>query len=144
MPVGITGSFNAVDVRDLAEGVIACAHKGRKGEGYILSNCFLSIQDLELVSRYTGIPEVKLFLPVWSAKVIAFFSEIQAKMTKKPARFTAFSIYNLARNNNFSCDKAKRELGYSTRTNDQTIADTVKWLQQEGKIGSTASCIETA
>jgi dihydroflavonol-4-reductase len=45
MRAGIAGSFNSVDVRDLADGVIACAQKGRKGEGYIMSNVLVSIQD---------------------------------------------------------------------------------------------------
>ena len=38
MPVGINGSFNIVDVRDLAAGCIAAADIGRVGEGYILGN----------------------------------------------------------------------------------------------------------
>ena len=36
MPSGVAGSFNAVDVRDLADGVISCCDKGRRGEGYIM------------------------------------------------------------------------------------------------------------
>ena len=38
VPAGICGSLNTVDVRDLALGVISCSVKGRKGEGYIMSN----------------------------------------------------------------------------------------------------------
>jgi dihydroflavonol-4-reductase len=51
--------------------------------------------------------------------------------------FTGFSVYNLARNNNFSCEKAKRELGFHTRPFSQTIADTIEWLRAEGKISAT-------
>ncbi len=36
--MGIEGTFNSVDVRDLAEGVIAACEKGRRGECYIMSN----------------------------------------------------------------------------------------------------------
>jgi len=135
IPVGIEGSFNSVDVRDLAEGVIACADKGRKGEGYILSNSHLHMRDLfRMVSKYAGTPETKVYLPIWAAKILAFFMAAAGKVTKKPAMITAFSIYNLARNNDFSNDKAKAELGYTTRSIEQTIADSVRWLQQEGKI----------
>lgn len=38
MPMGIDGSFNLCDVRDLAAGTIAAADKGRKGHCYILGN----------------------------------------------------------------------------------------------------------
>jgi dihydroflavonol-4-reductase len=139
MPAGIAGSFNSVDVRDLAEGVIACAEKGHKGEGYILSNCCVSIQDIfHLIHEYAGSPEVKMILPVPVARILARFATCVSKLTGKPAMFTEFSVYNLARNNNFSCEKAKRELGFHTRPFAQTIADTITWLQAEGKISAAA------
>jgi dihydroflavonol-4-reductase len=135
LPAGIAGSFNSVDVRDLANGVIACAERGRKGEGYIMSNSFVSIQDIfGLIHRFTGAPQVKLVLPVPVAKVLAFFAETAAKITKKPAMMTTFSIYNLARNNDFDCSKAVRELDFKCRPFEKTIQDTVEWLQKEGKI----------
>jgi dihydroflavonol-4-reductase len=138
MPAGISGSFNLVDVRDLAEGIIACAHNGKNGEGYILSNRLVDMRELfRLLSRHTGVPEVKVILPVWAAKTIACIATLHSKLSKKPARFTAFSVYNLTRNNNFSCNKAKAELGYGTRPVDHTIADSIAWLREEGKISGT-------
>ena len=44
MPIGMQGSFNLVDVRDLAAGTIAAADRGRKGECYILSNDEVSLK----------------------------------------------------------------------------------------------------
>ena len=46
MPIGMQGSFNLVDVRDLAAGTIAAADRGRKGECYILSNDEVSLKEL--------------------------------------------------------------------------------------------------
>jgi dihydroflavonol-4-reductase len=137
MPAGIAGSFNSVDVRDLANGVIACAEKGRKGEGYIMSNSFVTIQDIfSLIHRFSGAPEVKVILPLPIARLIAFLGELVARITKKPPMLTTFSIYNLARNNNFDCSRAARELGFTCRPFEETIRDTVKWLQAEGKINA--------
>jgi dihydroflavonol-4-reductase len=135
MPVGIADSFNSVDVRDLADGVIACSEKGRKGEGYIMSNTFVTIQDIfSLIHRFSGAPEIKVILPLPIARLIAFLGELAARITKKPPMLTTLSIYNLARNNNFDCSKAARELGFKCRPFEQTIRDTVEWLQAEGKI----------
>jgi len=135
MPAGVQGSFNAVDVRDLADGVIACAEKGGKGEGYIMSNDLVTIREMfQLIARYTGTKEVKMILPVWAAKALAAVMKIQSKLTGKPALLTSFAIYNLARNNNFSSEKAIRELGYKTRPFEETIEDTVAWLREERKI----------
>jgi len=142
MPAGIAGSFNAVDVRDLAEGVIACAEKGRKGEGYILSNSAVSMGGLfTLISRYTGAKEVKTILPASVARVIAAISSFISIFTKKPGLITSFAIYNLTRNNVFSCEKAKQELGFRVRPFAETIRDMAVWLYNDRRIcitGETA------
>jgi dihydroflavonol-4-reductase len=47
---------------------------------------------------------------------------------------TTFSVYNLARNNCFDSSKAKNELGYTTRSYEETLRDEIAWLKKEGKI----------
>ena len=47
---------------------------------------------------------------------------------------TTFSVYNLARNNDFDSGKAREELGYTTRSYEETIKDQIAWLKKEGKI----------
>ena len=47
---------------------------------------------------------------------------------------TTFSVYNLARNNEFDYSKAKKELGYTTRSYQETIHDEVQWMKEEGLI----------
>ncbi|MBS4535703.1 NAD-dependent epimerase/dehydratase family protein [Clostridium sp. D2Q-14] len=135
MPGGVAGSFNAVDVRDLADGVISCCDKGHKGEGYIMGNTCVSMKEMyQIISRVSGAKEVKIILPIPVANVMVKLLGLGSKITGKPAILTAFMLYNLTRNNNFSSEKAKRELEYHTRPFDETIADMVKWLIEEGKI----------
>ena len=57
-----------------------------------------------------------------------------SKHTGKRPLMTTFSVYNLARNNTFDSTKAKKELGYTTRSYEETIHDEVEWLKQTGKI----------
>jgi len=138
IPAGVAGTFNAVDVRDLANSIIACVDKGRKGEGYIMSNSLLSMRDMYwLIHKYTDAPEVKRIFPIFVAKIIAFFAAVVSKITKKPALITNYMIYNLARNNEFSSEKAERELGYHARPFERTMADSVAWLKRENKLKST-------
>jgi dihydroflavonol-4-reductase len=47
---------------------------------------------------------------------------------------TTYAVYNLARNNEFNCDKARRELGFEVRPFADTISDLISWLRAEGKI----------
>jgi dihydroflavonol-4-reductase len=135
MPAGIDGSFNLCDVRDLAAGTIAAADRGRTGECYILGNDEVSFKDFSrLVSEETGCKKVGFFLPIKMAYFAAGLLEKQAKKAGKKPLMTKFSVYNLARNNEFDSSKAKRELGYHTRSYRETIHDEIKWLKQSGKI----------
>lgn len=135
MPMGIDGTFNLCDVRDLAAGTIAAAEKGRKGECYILGNEVVSFQDFaNMLVKETGCKPVKTFLPLGIANSIASILERKAKKSGKQPLMTTFSVYNLARNNTFDSSKAKNELGYTTRPYEETIRDEVRWLKESGKI----------
>lgn len=134
MTAGVEGSFNAVDVRDLADAVIACVGGGRKGEGYILSNEMVSMRQMfDLISEASGTARVGTIL---TAEQMQAMSNSNLVKSESGADLEAlkFEIYNLTRNNQFSSDKAKQELGFRTRPFQQTIGDTVKWLRSEDKI----------
>lgn len=135
MPMGIAGSFNLCDVRDLAHGVILAADKGKKGECYILGNDEVTFKSFtKILSEEAQCKKVKMFLPIGFANFIAKRMENRAKKKGTRPLMTTFSVYNLARNNNFDSLKAKKELGYTTRPYNETIRDEVKWLRQEGLI----------
>lgn len=82
---------------------------------------------------------MKAFLPCGIASLIAKIMEKQAQKKGTRPLMTTFSIYNLARNNNFDSGKAQRELGYCTRSYAETMHDEIIWLKQAGKIGIRAS-----
>lgn len=135
MPMGIDGSFNLCDVRDLAQGTIAAADRGIKGSCYILGNEEVSFKDFSaMLVKEAGCKKIRAFLPINMANALAKMLEKQAKKTGKKPLMTTFSVYNLARNNQFDSSKAKRELGYTTRSYEETIRDEVRWLKEERKI----------
>lgn len=135
MPVGIDGSFNMVDVRDLAAGCIAAADKGRIGEGYILGNEVIRFKTLsKIIAREAGCKPVKFFLPIRIAEMIAKRMEKQAAKRGEMPMMTTFSVYNLKRNNQFDYSKAAKELGYTTRPVEQTLKDQIAWLKAQGLI----------
>jgi dihydroflavonol-4-reductase len=135
MPVGIEGSFNLCDVRDLAHGCIMAAERGRKGECYILANKELSLKELSLMlSKESGCKPLKYYLPIGIANFLAKILEKKAKKTGKKPLITTFSVYNLSRNNTFDSGKATKELDYKTRSFEETIRDEVAWLRSAGMI----------
>ena len=135
MSAGINGTFNLCDVRDLAAGCIAAADKGRKGECYILGNEEIRFKDFaNLVAEEAGCAAPGFFLPCGVANVRAGILEKRARKTGARPLMTTFSVYNLARNNDFDSSKAKRELGYHTRSYRETMHDEIAWLKATGKI----------
>jgi len=139
MPMGMQGSFNLCDVRDLAAGTIAAIDKGRIGECYILANEIVTLKEMcDMLYKECDAKKIKFFLPLNVADKLAQGLEKQAEKTGKKPLMTTFSVYNLARNNEFDYSKAQRELGYTTRPYQQTIHDEVEWMKAEGLIGDNA------
>ena len=135
MPIGMQGSFNLSDVRDLAYGCIMAADKGKKGECFILGNEQVTLKELcQLISNVCNCKKIKFYLPLGLANIIAKLLEKQAKKTGEKPLLTTFSVYNLARNNDFNYKKAITELGYRTRSYKETITDEVEWLMAEKKV----------
>ena len=131
----VDGGYDFVDVRDVAEGIIACCDKGRQGECYILSGGYYDVaQILGMLHRITGKKEIKRVLPYWFVKATAPLCELYYRLLRQPPLFTAYSIYTLRTNAHFSHDKAARELGYSTRPMEQTLEDMVGWMKANGRI----------
>lgn len=135
MPMGMQGSFNLCDVRDLAAGTIAAVDKGRIGECYILANKTVTLKEMcDMLHAECNAKKIKFYLPLDLADKIAAGLEKQAEKTGKMPLMTTFSVYNLARNNEFDCTKARTELGYTTRSYEETIHDEVQWMIAEGLI----------
>lgn len=132
---GVNGGYDFVDVRDVANGVIAACDKGRKGECYILSNKYYEVREiLAMLQEITGKSKIRNFLPLWFIKTMAPLAELYYKILKQPPLFTSYSIYTLNSNALFSHEKATAELGYTTRDMNETLSDTVKWLKEKGRI----------
>ena len=133
LPAGIDGDFNLCDVRDLAQGVIGAAEKGRCGECYILANEPVTFKEFcRMITDESGGKKVSVFLPIFAANIMGAAMEMKAKRTGEKPVMTTFGVYSMARNNCFDSSKAKEELGYSTRPYEETIKDMISWLIEEG------------
>lgn len=135
LKAGVKGGYDFVDVRDVAQGIIAACDQGQAGKTYILSGHYVSIPELfTLISQASGSKPITTFLPMWLAKATAPLSELYYNAKHQPPLYTKYSLYTLTSNSNFSHAKATRELGFQPRPIQETIQDTVKWLKSVGKI----------
>jgi dihydroflavonol-4-reductase len=128
----VEGAYDFVDVRDVADGMIAAHSFGRKGESYILSGQKLSVRFLlEMVREVTGKAFASFKLPFLLAQFASKFTPYYYRWSKTRPRFTPYSLEVLQSNPAISHAKATRELGYRTRPSIETIADTVRWFFED-------------
>jgi dihydroflavonol-4-reductase len=135
LPVCVTGAYDFVDVRDVAEGLIAAAERGRRGHNYILSGEQVTMERLlALLSAATGVPAPRLRLPTAMARTIAAFACSYARTRGTRPLLTPESVSILASNSCIRHDKATRELGYLPRPIAETVGDTVRWFAEVGML----------
>jgi nucleoside-diphosphate-sugar epimerase len=82
-----------------------------------------------------GLPHPKRSLPLWFARLVAWYLERRArrKGAAKAPRLTQARLKFLGLNLDFSIEKAKRELGYAPRwTFDEGMRQTLGWYAQKG------------
>ncbi len=128
----VDGAYDFVDVRDVADGLIAAAEHGRCGESYILSGQKISVRYLlETVREITGKRFFQMKIPFDLAKFAAKFTPVYYRFAKATPRFTPYSLEVLQSNSNISHAKATRELGYLPRSLFESIKDTVKWFLEK-------------
>ena len=125
----VDGAYDFVDVRDVANGLIAASEKGKRGESYILSGQRITVRYLlETVREITGRHFFQMKVPFDLAKFAAHFTPLYYRLAKSTPRFTPYSLEVLQSNSHISHAKATRELGYRPRPLTESIADAVQWF----------------
>ncbi len=131
----IDGNYDFVDVRDVASGIILAGEKGRSGERYILSGEQVSVYQLmSMLQEISGIKAPSLKVPVWLARIASKFSPMYYQITKIKPRFTTYSIDVLRSNSQICSEKARRQLGFTSRPARQSISDAHTWFMENGYV----------
>ena len=124
----VEGSFDFVDVRDVARGQINVRDRGKSGETYILGGERIELKLLHsLVQKVTGKETKLITFPLPIAMIVAPMAELYYKITKTRPRITRYSLETIYSNSEISSDKARTELGYQSMTLAKSITDTVRW-----------------
>jgi len=135
----VEGAYDFVDVRDVADGLIAASEKGRPGETYILSGQRISVRYLlETVREVTGKAFSSFRIPFNLAAFAARFTPWYYRVTRSKPRFTPYSLEVLQSNSHISHEKATQELGYKPRNLYESIGDTVRWFFENRWVKSVA------
>jgi len=131
MPAYIDTGLNLVDARDVAEGHLLAAERGRAGERYILGCENLTLkQILDRLSRITGIRAPAIQLPYAVAYAAGVLSTAWARVSGRTP-MAPLEAVKMARKKMFVTHaKAARELGYAPSSVDLALARAVEWFRR--------------
>ena len=136
----VEGSFDFVDVRDVALGhILACEH-GKTGSVYLLSGERISLKKMaQTVQETMGRKAPTIVVPFELAIFATYFTPLWYRLTRTKARFTRYALETVASNSFISNEKARRELGYQPRSMKESLIDTVKWWLDHQHLWSSAA-----
>jgi dihydroflavonol-4-reductase len=127
IPAYVGGAINIVDVRDVAAGHLLADERGQPGERYILGNRNYTwdrlFAELAHVSGVEG-PAVRVPYPVALA-----LAESGARLPGRPPAMPA-EVKAAARWWTYRNTRARRELGWSVRSHEETVEETVRWWME--------------
>ena len=118
------------DVRDVAQGHVLAATKGRSGERYVLTgDMLLPPQVCELFAKETGIRPRAMLPPKFLLRWIAGAAERRARKTGEDAAVTRDAVDDVyGRHLAYDATRARSELGATFRPAGDVLRDAVRWV----------------
>jgi dihydroflavonol-4-reductase len=126
-----------VHVDDVAQGHVLAAERGQVGHSYILGGDAMTIGDaVQVVTRLAGVPTPLLFLNSNLAMPFQPLMRWLERFAPLPPLLSAEMARWLGTTWLVSSDKAEHELGYTHRSFEEGMAETVTWeaTQLHGKL----------
>ncbi len=125
------GGYNFVDVRDVAKGMVAAAEKGRSGECYFLCGKAYSLNEfMNALADVCGKKHPKVVIKKKHVDTIIPIFEKIFKVANLPPVVNEYAIRKICENCRFTYEKAEKELGYSARSLEDSLRDTIAWLEE--------------
>src|SRR3954468_6764816 len=126
LPAVIDAPMNFVDVEDVAQGHLLAADNGEPGERYILGS--QNVTWAQLIDRIADLSDVHYPVMVLP-RAVATVSRIREALGL-PGMMSNEGYELMGQQWLFSSRKAERELGYRSRSLDETLNATIEWYQE--------------
>ncbi|MBR90041.1 MAG: NAD-dependent dehydratase [Verrucomicrobiales bacterium] len=135
MPAYLDTGLNWVHVRDVAEGHILAAEKGRVGERYILGHAEGNLTMAEafaLLEKITSVPAPRMRVPYAVAWMAAMVDEGISQLTRRPPKAPLAGVRMARYKMFFDPAKAITKLGLPQTPPAEALADAVAWFKKHG------------
>lgn len=138
----VTGVLDWVDVRDVAEGLLAAERAGRRGERYLVSGTSAPLRRLaRFVAHANGVQPPTFVVPrqaaSWGIPVLSGLLRDGHGQDFTPEVLRALDL-----GTRVSREKAQGQLGYRPRPLEQTAADIVEWLVASGRVRRRGAALQ--
>lgn len=135
LPAYVDTGLNVVDVRDVAQGHLLAAERGKIGEKYILGNRNMTLKEiLDTLSRLTGLPAPTVRLPHAVPLAVAAASTLLANLTGRPPRVSLESVRMSMHRMFFDAGKAVSQLGLPQSPVEEALLRSVNWFREKGYV----------
>jgi dihydroflavonol-4-reductase len=133
MPAYVSTGLNLVDVRDVAEGHLLAAERGRPGERYILGHRNMTLREvLQALARVARLPAPWLRLPHIVPLALAALEAPFARLAGRAPRIPLDGVRMSRRTMYVDAGKAVRELGMPQSGVEEALERAVGWFRAHG------------
>ena len=134
----LDADLNLMDARDIADGMVGAAERGRPGVRYLLGAENWSIRSVfDHLAKLTGLPEPRWRVPYPVALAAAYVSEWVADVVT--GRIPAASVTGVKltrRRMHFDATRSLTELGLTPRPVAESLAEAVAWFRAMKWVGN--------
>src|ERR1017187_8881280 len=136
MPGFVDTAMNVTHVDDLALGHLAALERGSRGRSYILGGENLSMREiLQTLAKCTGLPLPRLEVPRGLALAAGVASDlIEGRLLRREPRVPLEGARMSTTRMIFSDERARTEIGYTSRPARDAIAESARWFTDNGYV----------
>jgi dihydroflavonol-4-reductase len=134
-PFAPLGAGNFCDARDVAAGTIAAAQRATPGRRYVLGGHNLTFWDAwRQIAQLAGKRGPRLPMGPIVRAIGAPACTLMTWLTRREGSANTAAMAMGRQEHCFSSERAKRELGYTIRPLEQTLADAWAWFREHGYV----------
>lgn len=137
LPAIPDGGNCMVDARDVAAAMIAAASHPH-GARFLVAGQFHTLRELvDVIASLGAVPPPRFDLPAWFAVPYAALVQQVSHWLKQPTVVSVDGVRSVTGKERMDSSKAERGLGIQFRPLAESIASTIAWYQQTGRVPAT-------
>jgi dihydroflavonol-4-reductase len=143
MPAFAATAMNVTHVDDLARGHVAALEHGTSGRSYLLGGENLSMRAiLRLLARYSGLPMPRLEAPRGLVLAAGAVSDlIEGRLLRREPHVPLEAARMSATKMIFSDQRARAEIGYTSRPAREAIEESARWFADHGYVSASRRAV---